>query len=120
MIRRRKAAKFGTERAPRRDFPAHRQWVRGHQCVAAHDPNGCDGRIECAHVRIGTDGATGLKPSDSWTVAMCQEHHRIQHLIGEPEFERQMCVNLKALAMEFARRSPCVAMREAMKEAGGP
>lgn len=83
--------------------PAHRAWVRGHACVVP----GCDGRpIECAHVRSGTDGGMGVKPSDIWTVSLCRDHHTEQHRIGEPAFERAAGINLKRLAAEFARRSP--------------
>jgi hypothetical protein len=62
--------------------------------------------IECAHVRTGTDGGTGIKPSDRWTVPLCKECHARQHQIGEAEFERQWGVNLKAVAEALFRASP--------------
>lgn len=84
-------------------YPAHRKWVRGHACSVP----GCEGRpIECAHVREGTDGGVGMKPSDRWTISLCREHHAEQHRIGEGAFERRHGLNLRALAEEFARRSP--------------
>jgi hypothetical protein len=82
--------------------PAHRAWVRGHACCAC----GSQTAIECAHVRVGTDGGTGHKPSDKWCISLCKECHSRQHQIGEPAFEREHGINMKALAAEFFRRSP--------------
>lgn len=62
--------------------------------------------IECAHVRNGTDGGTGLKPSDSWCWSACRDHHSEQHQIGETSFEQKYGLNLKDLAMAFFRKSP--------------
>ena len=62
--------------------------------------------IECAHIRGGTDGGLGLKPTDKWTISLCQFHHLEQHEIGEAAFERRNDVDLLELAREFARRSP--------------
>lgn len=111
MLPRRKPPKSGIERNPERvRSPGHRKWVRGHVCAASglrepwHEP--CDGLIECAHVRTGTDGGTGIKPSDAWTVPLCKSHHAEQHAIGEPAFERKYGVNLKRIAEDLARRSP--------------
>ena len=82
--------------------PAHRAWVRGHACCAC----GSVSAIECAHVREGTDGGIGMKPSDRWTVSLCSECHRKQHQLGEGTFSRLHKINLKALAEEFFRKSP--------------
>jgi len=68
---------------------------------------GSTGRpIECAHVRRNTDGGTGLKPSDRWAISLCRAHHIEQHRIGEPAFEKRYAIDLRELAIEFARRSP--------------
>jgi hypothetical protein len=89
--------------------------VRGFNCVVP----GCEaGPIEFAHVRSSQDGGTGLKPSDAFGVSLCAEHHRLQHQIGEPAFERRFGVNLLALAAEFAAKSPDANMRAAMQEMG--
>ena len=82
---------------------AHRAWVRKHCCSV----RGCRGLpIECAHVRNGTDGGLGLKPSDKWTISLCRSHHLEQHELGEPAFEARYELNLRHLAKEFAQRSP--------------
>lgn len=92
--------------ARRRDgrcCPPHRAWVRRHKCCVS----GCRQLpIECAHVRIGTDGGVALKPSDRWVVSLCRSHHAEQHRIGEAQFQKRHGLDLYALALEFARRSP--------------
>ena len=83
--------------------PGHLAWVRTHGCCV---PN-CDGRpIEAAHVRTGTDGGTGIKPGDQWTISLCSSHHLNQHRWGEAWFEQAYLIDMKALAQEFARKSP--------------
>lgn len=82
--------------------PAHRAWVRGHACSACGSQSG----IECAHVRDGTDGGVGIKPSDRWTISLCSECHRKQHQLGEGTFSYLYGIDMRALAEEFYRRSP--------------
>ena len=86
-----------------RSCPGHRAWVRSYRCCVL----GCtDGPVECAHVRRGTDGGQGLKPSDRWSISLCQAHHAEQHQIGESSFEKRYNLDLLALATEFAAKSP--------------
>jgi hypothetical protein len=82
--------------------PAHRAWVRGHACCAC----GSQTAIEAAHVRVGTDGGIGMKPSDRWVISLCKEHHTEQHQIGEPAFERRYGIDMRRLAEAFFRASP--------------
>ena len=82
--------------------PAHRAWVRGFACSAC----GSTEAIECAHVRNGTDGGIGLKPSDKWTISLCKTCHSMSHRIGEDSFAAKFNINLKDLAEEFAKKSP--------------
>lgn len=82
--------------------PGHRKWVRGHACSAC----GSQTAIECAHVRTGTDGGVGIKPSDKWCISLCKECHSRQHQIGEEAFEKAWGINMKELAMLFFRQSP--------------
>ena len=86
-----------------RTCAAHQAWVRRHRCSVP----GCRGLpIECAHVRTGTDGGMGLKPSDRWCISLCVAHHLEQHEIGEAAFEERYELDLRMLAREFAQRSP--------------
>lgn len=79
--------------------PGHRQWVRGHECIVGNAE--CDGGIECAHVRSGTDGGTGMKPHDKWTVPLCRHHHREQHGMGEGPFEAKYRLRMKEIAAKL-------------------
>jgi len=82
--------------------PAHRAWIRGH----ARSACGATAGIECAHVRIGTDGGMGIKPSDVWCISLCRDCHNEQHMLGEPSFEEKHGIDMKALAQAFYRASP--------------
>jgi hypothetical protein len=82
--------------------PAHRKWVRGHACSAC----GSEVAVECAHVRTGTDGGTGIKPSDKWCISLCKDCHAEQHILGEASFAFKHKIDMKALAFAFFMRSP--------------
>lgn len=86
-----------------RSCPAHRAWVRGHACCV---PGCTNSEIECAHVRSGTDGGIGLKPSDRYAISLCRDHHAEQHRIGGATFELQKQINLTAIASKFEAQSP--------------
>lgn len=89
--------------AKNRNCAGHRAWVRRHGCSV----RSCNrGPVHCAHVRMGTDGGVGMKPSDRWTISLCDLHHREQHNIGETAFQAKYDLDLLALAKEFAVRSP--------------
>lgn len=102
--KRRKPEKSGIRPQPQVRCPAHLAWVRGHQCAAGGDD--CEGKIEAAHVRTGTNGGMGKKPGDDWTIPLCSYHHRAQHNVGEAEFERVFEIDMKKIAQALARRSP--------------
>ena len=60
----------------------HLTFVRQLPCVVC-------GRVapsEAAHVRSGSDGGAGLKPSDRFTVSLCSDCHALQHQFGELTF----------------------------------
>lgn len=116
---RRKPIRFGTERRPKRKWPRHEKFVRSDECcIAGRNGHECHGRIILAHVRTGTDGGEGIKPSAWWTISLCDDAHMLQHALGEPGFERRFGIDMKALAREFAARSPDFKMKAAMREEG--
>ena len=41
---------------------------------------------EAAHLRLGSDGGTGLKPSDRYSLSLCTRCHMLQHEFGELTF----------------------------------
>jgi len=107
MLKRRKPPPTGIRTKPQARSAAHLQWVRGHVCAVEDDQ--CAGKIEAAHVRRGTDGGMGVKPSDHYVIPLCQWHHAEQHRIGEGSFEQRYAVSMLRLAEELARRSPALA-----------
>ncbi|HVJ31608.1 MAG TPA: hypothetical protein VND94_00715 [Terriglobia bacterium] len=86
---------------------SHLAWLRTRQCAVARAAGHvCEGKIEAAHVRSGTDGGIGIKPSDIYALPLCAGGHREQHCIGEAAFERRYGIDLKQIAAEHAKASP--------------
>lgn len=98
----RRIPKRGSENERRKRSIGHCNFVRSHACCAC----GSTAAIEVAHVRIGTDGGMGTKPSDCWTISLCHDCHAKQHQMGETSFERWAGIDMKALALEFVKASP--------------
>lgn len=105
MLARRKPPKMGLREAPQIRSEAHLQWLRGFECVAAGH-GCCSGRIEAAHLRTGTDGGMGVKPSDIWAFPCCTAHHAEQHSIGEATFQAKYGLDLDAVCKKLAATSP--------------
>lgn len=104
LPKRRKPTKMGCNMPKQIRSAAHLKWIRGHECAAANPD--CQGPIEAAHVRIGTDGGTSIKPSDCWAVPLCSWHHRLQHQIGERSFENGLNLDLLEIAKALWAKSP--------------
>src|SRR3954453_21324456 len=60
----------------------HLAFVRQLPCVAC----GQAAPSEAAHVRSGSDGGAGIKPSDRYSLPLCSECHAMQHQFGELRF----------------------------------
>lgn len=91
------------QKAARVRSRAHLDWVRDLPCAACGQSwRACDP----AHVRCGTDGGTGLKPSDCWVVPLCHDCHLEQHRVGERTFAARHGLDLKALALRVWNASP--------------
>jgi hypothetical protein len=60
----------------------HLTFVRQLPCVVC----GKAAPSEAAHVRSGSDGGAGMKPSDRYTVSLCSDCHALQHQFGELTF----------------------------------
>ncbi len=107
LPKRRRPEKMGVREPSKIRCAAHLKWIRGHDCLIRHRAGHyCDGKVEAAHVRNGTDGGVGIKPSDIWTVPLCSIAHAQQHRIGERGFECNWGVDLKEIAEGLARWSP--------------
>jgi hypothetical protein len=112
LPKRRPVVKSGIERGPKREWPRHRKFVRSFGCCVP----GCeDGPIEFAHVRSAANAGTSLRPHDAFAISLCTSHHREQHNIGQPAFERKYGIDMSALAASFVKASPDSAMRESLK-----
>lgn len=72
------------QREPRVRDLKRLEWLRTQPCVICGAIN-----TEAAHIRIGSIGHgkrdTGMseKPSDKWSVSLCNAHHREQHAQGD-------------------------------------
>ena len=86
--------------------PQYLAWLREQPCSIGGT---CAGQVQACHVRRGTDGGMGLKPSDHYALPMCSQHHAEQHMSGEVTFERRHSVAMKELAAayfaEFERKA---------------
>src|SRR5207302_10418369 len=60
----------------------HLAFVRQFACVVC----GKAAPSEAAHVRSGSDGGAGMKPSDRHCVSLCTSCHELQHRFGELTF----------------------------------
>ena len=108
LPRRRSKPRMGIRESSVIRCSGHRAFIRSFECALATSAfaKHCDGETECAHVRTGTDGGTGMKPSDCWTIPLCRGHHREQHNIGEPAFEKRYAIRMKAMAEQLWNISP--------------
>jgi hypothetical protein len=107
-----KRPKLGVHPPPRKVWPRHRRWVKSHGCCVP----GCDATtVDFAHLRSASNAGTGQKPHDIFGVSLCRAHHDEQHSLGIEAFDLKYGIDLSALAAEFARRSPDVDMRAAVK-----
>jgi hypothetical protein len=90
-------AKRGGSRFPKRRDPAYCAWIRTLPCLLVGESPfagariTCAGRVECAHVR--TRGAAGDDRGN--TVPLCTRHHRQQHDAGIKSFELFYGLNLE-------------------------
>ena len=106
-LKRRKPQKLGIRKQPQERNPSHLRYVRGFECaIAGKSGHECSERIEAAHVRMGTDGGIGVKPSDRFTIPLCSAAHRLQHDVGEIAFQQRYGINMLELAEDLYRRSP--------------
>lgn len=109
LPKRRKPKRSGIRRVPPRAIEAHKQWVRGHECILAYTGE-CRGKVRFCHVRNGIPyehaGGMGLKSRDLYGYPGCDGHHEEQGRLSEPGFERKYGINLRKIAEQLARRSP--------------
>jgi hypothetical protein len=59
----------------------HRRFIAGLNCCVCGRSD-----VQCAHIRKGTNGGMGLKPTDNYTVPLCCGCHAEQGHFGERIF----------------------------------
>lgn len=102
MLKRRVRPKMGVREETHYRSHTYEQWIRGFDCLVMGKIDPCQGKVQPAHVRTGTDGSASKKPSDWWLIPLCVHHHiHTQHRIGEPEFERRYGIDMKAEAKKL-------------------
>ena len=79
--------KRNAPRPAEKSAPGFLQWLRGRQCAAL--TGDCEGKLEAAHVDYAGDKGMSTKVSDRYSIPLCSKHHRLQHTVGWPEFERR-------------------------------
>lgn len=120
LPKRRKPPKMNVREPSDRLCQGHIRWIRQHYCaVKGMNGHECKGRIEAHHVRLGTDGGVGLKPSDRWAVPLCVTAHRILHDEGQITFEKRWKIDLKEIAEGLAGWSPALRKRARALELEG-
>jgi hypothetical protein len=72
----------GKRKPDHRTRTKHLGFVRQLPCVACGKP----APSEAAHVRSGSDGGAGMKPSDRYSLPLCTDCHELQHQFGELTF----------------------------------
>jgi hypothetical protein len=87
---------------PDKRNPAHLEWIRTLPCTIRL----CTQPSVAAHVRVRSGGGMGLKPPDSFTVPLCDGHHKEQHRIGHAAFDALYAVDLRTEALRLAALSP--------------
>lgn len=105
MPKRKAKVRMGLRQSAVIRCPQFLKYVRDHYCVAweqGHSPAPegvcCLGPTEAAHVRSGTDGGVGMKPSDRYALPLCSAHHHRQHQIGEKPFEKETGIDMRSIA----------------------
>ncbi len=73
---------------------AHRKFIATLPCLVSR----VHGRTQCAHIRSGTGGGMGIKPSDEFCVPLSVEEHAKQHRIGESKYWGEHLPNAIAIA----------------------
>ena len=85
---------------PKPEFRRHGQhlaFVKLLSCVAC----GKAAPSEAAHVRLGTDGGVGIKPSDRYSVSLCTSCHELQHRFGELKFWSVLRIDPLSVALRL-------------------
>jgi hypothetical protein len=80
----------------------HLNYIRSLPCyISNQEPS------QACHIRILSDGGTGLKPSDYYTLPFIHQYHKMQTDIGEQSFYALFNINPFTYAKDLVIMSPC-------------
>jgi len=80
----------------------HLNFIRSLPCyISEQEPS------QACHIRILSDGGTGLKPSDYYTLPFIHQYHKMQTDIGEQSFYALFNINPFTYAKDLVIMSPC-------------
>lgn len=79
----------------------HLEFIRQLPCLVCGDNTS----TEAAHIRSGTDGGMGMKPSDKFVIPMCHTCHAMQHNYGERVYWGQFHISPLEVAAELWQAS---------------
>ena len=94
------------QRQPRQRNERHLDFIRSQPCCVCGDNTS----TEAAHIRTGNllygKPNTGMqeKPSDVWSLPLCNKHHREQHTMSELSFWAKYDINPFELAIFMRER----------------
>lgn len=80
----------------------HLNYIRSQPCMIGQMAGS-----QACHIRILTDGGTGIKPSDFYILPMEYRYHKISHDIGEARFYKEWQINPFIYAQMYVKMSPC-------------
>lgn len=107
MLRKRKRPKMGVRKPSQFRSLEHLRFVRLQPCnISGSMGHCCIGPMQACHVRTGTDGGAGVKPSDYHTISLCAGAHAEQHSIGESAFEKRYGIDMRNIAAFLWKISP--------------
>jgi hypothetical protein len=101
--------------------PVYLSLVRQCMCLhCAQDPAGVAAHVRMQSGAHGKRSGMAQKPADRWCVPLCQEHHDLQHRIGEQQFWRDVGLNpLLVCERLYRQRGDLVSMRAVVVAAIG-
>lgn len=105
-------------KTPRIKNDGHLDFIRSLPCACCGNPH----QTEAAHIRTASlfhgkrDTGGQEKPSDKWTVPLCGNHHREQHLGNELKFWKDFGIDPFVLALSLHSCSGDIIMAERVIE----
>lgn len=93
----------------------HRSFIKRQPCVVNDHECSREALRQFCHYKGFKDGGTSYLPGDERGFPACRHHHlEVQHRIGETAFQTRYKLDLKAITLGLAKRSPDPRIRESV------